>query len=130
MKTLQTQTFGPYSPVRQAGELYFISGQVGIDPATKQAANDVRQQTAQTLENLKNVLQSAGLTPNHVVKTTIFLANMADFAVVNEVYQDFFAAPRPARSTVAVAELPRVGGDTPTQIEIEAIACATAPGQG
>lgn len=129
MEHPQTQTFGPYSPVRQAGNLYFVSGQVGVDPATKQAADDVRQQASQALENLRNTLADANLTPDDVVKTTIFLVNMDDFAAVNEVYQEFFAAPRPARSTVGVAELPRVAGDTPIKVEIEAIASSAAPGQ-
>ena len=114
-------TFGPYSPIRQAGDLYFVSGQIGVDPVTKQSVQGVREQVTQALENLKSVLASAGLTTNEVVKTTIFLANMDDFAVVNEVYESYFTEPRPARSTVAVQELPRVAGITPIKVEIEAV---------
>jgi 2-iminobutanoate/2-iminopropanoate deaminase len=119
-----TPTFGPYTPVRQAGNLYFVSGQVGVDPATKTASSDVAEQTHQVLTNLKNVLASVDLSLDQVVKTTIYITNMADFAVINEVYVGYFAEPRPARATVAVKELPRVAGDTPIKIEIEAIAMA------
>lgn len=114
--------FGPYSPVRNAGSLYFVSGQVGVDADTKTASTDVSQQTRQALKNLTKVLEDVNLDLSHVVKTTIFLTDMADFAAVNEVYVDYFREPRPARSTVAVRELPRVSGDTPIKVEIEAIA--------
>lgn len=118
-----TNTFGPYNPVRQAGDFYFVSGQVGVDPDTKTAPEDVAEQTHQALKNLKSMIEGAGLTLDHIVKTTIFLVDMADFPVVNEVYTGYFNEPRPARSTVAVKELPRVAGETPIKIEIEAVAC-------
>lgn len=121
-----TNTFGPYTPVRQAGDLYFVSGQVGVDPATKTASEDIAEQTQQALKNLKSMIEGAGLTLDHIVKTTIYLVDMADFAVVNDVYVNYFNEPRPARSTVGVRELPRVSGETPIKIEIEAIATSTA----
>jgi 2-iminobutanoate/2-iminopropanoate deaminase len=123
----QVSTFGPYSPIRQVGDLYFISGQVGVDPDTKAAAAGIQAQMRQVLANLTRVLASAGLTPNHIVKTTIFLTNLDDFATVNDIYVDYFTEPRPARSCVGVAELPRVGGENAIQIEIEAVAHATMP---
>jgi 2-iminobutanoate/2-iminopropanoate deaminase len=115
-------TFGPYSPVRQAGDFYFVSGQVGVDMATRSASLAVGDQTRQALTNLQEALKGVNLSLNNVVKTTIFVTDMADFAEVNEVYVGFFAEPRPARSTVAVKELPRVAGSTPIKVEIEAIA--------
>jgi 2-iminobutanoate/2-iminopropanoate deaminase len=115
-----TQTFGPYSPIRQVGELFFISGQIGVD-ADKKASDNIADQTNQALDNLGAVLESAGLTFDDVVKTTIFVTDMGDFAKVNEVYVARFADPRPARSTVGVAELPRVA-NVPLKVEIEVIA--------
>src|SRR5690242_16442206 len=117
-----TNTFGPYAPVRQTGDLYFVSGQVGVDPDTKTASEDIAEQTHQALKNLKSMIEGAGLTLDHIVKTTVFLVDMGDFPVVNEVYMGYFNEPRPARSTVCVKELPRVAGDTPIKIEIEAVA--------
>ncbi len=114
--------FGPYSPVKQAGNLYFVSGQVGVHPVTKTAPSDIRAQTRQVLDNLAAVLKTANLDLSHVVKTTLFLNNIDDFAAVNEIYVTYFPEPRPARSCVAIASLPRVAGDTELLIEIEAIA--------
>ncbi len=114
--------FGPYSPIRKAGNFYFVSGQVGVNPATKTASRGVAEQTQQALTNLGNVLKSAGLGFDDVVKITIFITDMSCFGVVNDVYVGYFSEPRPARSTIAVAELPRVAGDTPVKIEIDAIA--------
>jgi 2-iminobutanoate/2-iminopropanoate deaminase len=115
---------GPYSQAVAAGGFMFCSGQLGIDPATGQLAEGVRAQAEQSLRNVKAVLAAAGLGMASVVKTTIFLADMADFAVVNEVYAAAFADPGegaraafPARSTVQVAALPKGG-----RVEIEAIA--------
>lgn len=115
-------TYGPYSPIRQVGNLFFISGQVGIEPASKVAQADISHQTEQALKNLRDVLASEGLTMKHVVKNVVFLTDMADFAAVNQIYEDYFAAPRPARSVVGVRELPRVAGHTELLIEIEAVA--------
>jgi 2-iminobutanoate/2-iminopropanoate deaminase len=117
-----TATYGPYTPVRRAGDLLFTSGQVGIDPLTKKASADISQQTEQALANLKSVLQSAGADLGSVVKTTIFLTDMSNFEAVNTVYEQTFAAPRPARSTVGIRELPRVGGNVALLVEIEAVA--------
>jgi 2-iminobutanoate/2-iminopropanoate deaminase len=117
-----TATYGPYTPVRRAGDLLFTSGQVGIDPLTKKASADISQQTEQALANLKSVLQSAGADLGSVVKTTIFLTDMSNFEAVNTVYEQTFAAPRPARSAVGVRELPRVGGNVALLVEIEAVA--------
>ena len=115
------QTYGPYSPLRRAGNLCFVSGQVGITPGTTDAANDVTVQTRQALENLQTVLAAESLGTNHVVKIIIYLKDMADFAAVNSVYESFFESPRPARSTVEVAGLPKIGAVT-LLVEIEAIA--------
>ncbi len=118
-----SKTFGPYSPLRQAGDLFFTAGQVGVDTASGNAEPDISRQTTQALANLAGVLQTVGLNLNDVVKTTIYVTNMGDFAAVNEVYVTHFAEPRPARSTVAVAELPRVAKNgVPLRVEIEAVA--------
>ncbi len=118
--------YGPYSPITRAGELFFVSGQVGIDPANKTAPLTIEQQTAQAMANLSQVLETAGLTLDNVVKTTVFLTDMSDFSAMNTEYLRHFDVPRPARSTVGVAELPRLGGDVPLFVEIEAIASTTA----
>jgi len=115
-------TYGPYTPVRKAGDLLFVSGQVGIDATTKTAAVQVTEQTKQALRNLEQVLVSSGASLQDVVKTTVFLTNMDDFAAMNATYEQIFTPPRPARSTVCVRELPRLGGDTSLCVEIEAIA--------
>ena len=109
---------GPYSQAIRADGYLFCSGQLGLDPSTGEfVAGDVAAQAEQSLRNLGAVLEAAGLTFNDVVKTTIFLADIADFAAVNAVYGRFVTAPPPARSTVAVAALPKGG-----RVEIEAIA--------
>jgi 2-iminobutanoate/2-iminopropanoate deaminase len=109
---------GPYSQAIRADGYLFCSGQLGLDPATGDfVAGDVEAQAGQALRNLVSVLEVAGLSFADVVKTTVFLADMADFATVNGVYARFVTDPPPARSTVAVAALPRGG-----RVEIEAIA--------
>jgi 2-iminobutanoate/2-iminopropanoate deaminase len=109
---------GPYSQAIRADGYLFCSGQLGLDPATGDfVAGDVGAQAEQALRNLGAVLEAAGLTFGDVVKTTIFLADMADFAAVNGVYGRFVTNPPPARSTVAVAALPKGG-----RVEIEATA--------
>jgi 2-iminobutanoate/2-iminopropanoate deaminase len=101
------KAIGPYSPaVRAAGALY-LSGQLGMDPATGELEKGVKAQAERALKNMEALLAEAGLSLGHVVKTTIFLADMADFAAVNEVYASRFSAPFPARSTVQVAALPK-----------------------
>jgi 2-iminobutanoate/2-iminopropanoate deaminase len=115
-------TYGPYTPVRQAGNLLFVSGQIGINPNTKRAAVDIETQTQQALANLAAVLKEAGAGLGDVVKTTVFLANMNDFAAMNAVYEKAFMAPRPARSAVGVRELPRLSDAAKLLVEIEAVA--------
>lgn len=117
-----SQTFGPYSPIRKAGNAYYISGQVGVDAVTKSAAKDVRAQTQQALQNMQALIAEHGLAMDNIVKTTIFVTDMGHFAEINSVYETFFAPPRPARSTVGVKELPRVAEDTALLVEIEAVA--------
>ena len=109
---------GPYSPAIRVGELVFCSGQVPLDPATRELVpGDIAAQTNQSLRNMKAVLEAAGATMDQVVKTTIFLVDMADFAKVNEVYGKYFATTPPARSTVQVSALPKGA-----RVEVEAIA--------
>jgi 2-iminobutanoate/2-iminopropanoate deaminase len=114
------KAIGPYSQAIKAAGLVFCSGQLGLDPASGDLVpGGVKAQAEQALRNLKAVLHAAGSSPEKVLKTTIFLADMADFATVNEVYGLAFAQPHPARSTIAVAGLPKAG-----LVEIEAIALA------
>ncbi len=108
---------GPYSQAIAIDGLLFCSGQLGLDPATGELVEGVEAQAERSLRNLSAVLDAAGLGWADVVKTTIFLADMADFAVVNAVYARFMPDPPPARSTVQVAALPKGG-----RVEIEAIA--------
>lgn len=108
---------GPYSQAIQAGDFLFTSGQIGIDPAHGVLAEGLEAQTRQALANLAVILQAAGATFANVVKTTIFLADMADFQAVNAIYAAFFTAAPPARSTVQVAGLPRAA-----RVEIEMVA--------
>ena len=109
---------GPYSQAIQVGNLVFASGQIPIDPATGSfVAGGVKEQARQSLTNVKAILDEAGLTLDNVVKTTVFLADMNDFADVNAIYAEFFAEPYPARSAVAVKTLPKGA-----LLEIEVIA--------
>lgn len=114
------QAIGPYSQAVRCGNLVFVSGQIPLDPATGQVMEgDAATQARRVLENLRAILQAAGLDMQHVVKTTIFLTDLSQFAAVNEVYAAHFQPPYPARSTVQVAALPRG-----VQVEIEAVALA------
>lgn len=109
---------GPYSQAIAAGNLLFCSGQIALDPATMQLVGDTAAlQCEQVMKNLSAVLAAAGANLQHVVRTTIFLASMTDFAAVNEVYGRWFGAHKPARATVAVKELPKGG-----LVEIDCIA--------
>lgn len=108
---------GPYSQAIDAGPFLFISGQIPVDPATGAIAEGIKAQTAQSISNIKAILAAAGLTIDNVVKTTVFLADMAMFGDMNEVYAEHFTAPFPARSAVAVRELPKQ-----VLVEIEVIA--------
>jgi len=111
---------GPYSQGFWAGDLFFSAGQVGLDPASgEMVGDDVAMQTERVMANLDAVLTQAGLAFGDVVKTTIFLADMGDFATVNEIYARRFEAPYPARSTVAVKTLPKGA-----QVEIDVVARA------
>lgn len=108
---------GPYSQAIDTGSLVFISGQIPVNPETGEIAGDIKSQTAQSLANVKAILAEAGLTVDNVVKTTVFLSDMANFVPMNEVYAEVFTAPFPARSAVAVKELPKQ-----VLVEIEVIA--------
>lgn len=112
------QAIGPYSVAIRSGNLVFASGQIGLDPTTGElVSGGVEAQTRQALTNLRHVLEAAGSGLHAVVKTTVFLRNMADFPAMNAVYAEFFPENPPARSTVAVAGLPKEA-----LVEIEAIA--------
>jgi 2-iminobutanoate/2-iminopropanoate deaminase len=114
------QAIGPYSQAINAGNLVFCSGQIPLTPDGALIEGDVAAQTRQVLTNLQAVLTAAGSSLDQVVKTTVFLADMGDFAAMNAVYAEFFPANPPARSTVQVARLPR-----DARVEIEAIAVRT-----
>lgn len=111
---------GPYSQAIRSGDLVITAGQVGIEPGSGEIVDGgAAEQAERALRNLTAILDAAGTSPERVIKTTVFLADMADFATVNEVYARHFSAPFPARSTVAVAGLPKGA-----LVEIEAIALA------
>ena len=112
------KTAGPYSPAVRAGDFLFVSGQIPVDPATGDViAGDTAAQTRRVLDNVELVLRAAGASNTDVVKTTIFLTDLADFAAVNAVYAERFPAPHPARATVQVGALPKG-----VRVEIEAVA--------
>jgi 2-iminobutanoate/2-iminopropanoate deaminase len=112
------KAIGPYSPAIRSGQLLFVSGQVSIDPASgSYVAGEIRAETRRVLENVGALLDAAGLDFSAVVRTTVFLADMNDFAAMNEVYGAFFVEPYPARATVQVARLPR-----DARVEIDVIA--------
>ncbi len=108
---------GPYSQGLDAGNIVFVSGQIPIDPATGVMAETVEEQAAQSLNNVKNILAAAGLSMSNVIKTSVFLSDLSDFAAVNKVYEGFFSEPYPARSCVQVAAIPKGA-----KVEIECIA--------
>jgi 2-iminobutanoate/2-iminopropanoate deaminase len=109
---------GPYSQGIKANGLLFVSGQVALDPKTGEMLNgDIRQQTQRVIENLKGILEAGGANLNHVVKTTVFLKDLNDFAAMNEVYARYFIVAPPARATVQVSRLPK-----DALVEIEVIA--------
>ena len=109
---------GPYSQAVEAGDTVYVSGQLPINPSTGSFADGgIKEQARQSLTNISNILAQAGLSMANVVKVTVLLADIADFAEVNEVYAEFFSEPYPARSAFAVAALPKNA-----RIEIEAIA--------
>jgi 2-iminobutanoate/2-iminopropanoate deaminase len=118
------QAIGPYSQAIRVGRFVYTAGQIAIDPETSQIVEgDVSAQAEQVMQNLQAVLEAAGTSLDNVVKTTIFLRYMKDFSAVNEVYGKFFAAGKPARSTVAVSALP-----LKALLEIEVVALVPDPG--
>jgi 2-iminobutanoate/2-iminopropanoate deaminase len=117
------KAIGPYSQAIRVGQLLFLSGQVALDPSTGQMLDgDAAAQTRRAMDNLAAVLAAAGLSFADVARTTIYLADMGDFATVNEVYGSYFAEPFPARATVQVARLPK-----DARVEIDAIAAFQSP---
>ncbi|MGL2646939.1 RidA family protein [Helicobacter pylori] len=116
--TLAPKAIGPYSQAIATNDLVFVSGQLGIDATTGEfKGTDIHSQTTQSMENIKVILKEAGLGMDSVVKTTILLKSLDDFAVVNEIYGSYFKEPYPARATFQVAKLPK-----DALVEIEAIA--------
>ncbi len=116
--TLAPKAIGPYSQAIATNDLVFVSGQLGIDASTGGFKGaDIHSQTTQSMENIKAILKEAGLGMDSVVKTTILLKSLDDFAVVNEIYGSYFKEPYPARATFQVAKLPK-----DALVEIEAIA--------
>jgi 2-iminobutanoate/2-iminopropanoate deaminase len=112
------KAIGPYSPAIRAGNLLFVSGQVPIDPATgNMIEGDIAAQTRRVLDNVGALLEAGGVSFANVVRTTVFLADMNDFAEVNQVYGQYFSEPYPARATVQVARLPK-----DSRVEIDVIA--------
>ena len=111
------QAIGPYSQAIVSGGILYTSGQIGLTPAGELVGDDIQSQTHQVLQNLSAVVAQAGATLDDVIKTTIFLSNMDDFASVNKIYAEYFTDHKPARSTVAVRTLP-----LNVKVEIECIA--------
>ncbi len=112
------QAIGPYSQAIRAGNLIFVSGQIPLDPATgTMVSGDIGAQTRRVFQNLGEILKAAGASFDHVVRTTVYLADMGDFAAMNEVYGTYFSTPAPARSTVQAARLPK-----DARVEIDVIA--------
>lgn len=109
---------GPYSQAVRKGNFLFVSGQLPIHPTSGEMPDDIQEQTRQSLNNVKAILEVAGVTLDDVVKTTVFLKDMSDFAQFNEVYQHFFEKEYPARSCVEVSRLPK---DAQVEIEVMAI---------
>ena len=122
MKVIETKkapgAIGPYSQGIQAGNMIYVSGQIPIDPATGEfAGEDIAAQTRQSLKNIREILKAAGADMSNVVKTTVLLKDIADFAAMNEVYAEFFTEPYPARAAFQAAAIPKGA-----LVEIEAIA--------
>jgi len=122
LKTVHTSAapaaIGPYSQAIISGNLVFTAGQIPLDPASGDlVGSDIREQTTRVLENLKAILEQAGASLQTVVKTTVYLADMSEFAAMNEVYASYFGDHKPARSTVQAARLPR-----DVRVEIDAVA--------
>ncbi len=119
------KAIGPYSPAVRAGNLLFVSGQVPIDPATGNMIDgDIAAQTRRVLDNVGALLEAGGVSFANVVRTTVFLADMNDFAAMNQVYGEYFREPYPARATVQVARLPK---DSRVEIDVIAIRVGAGP---
>ena len=113
------QAQGPYSQAIRAGSWLFVSGQIPIDPATGQiVAGDIGAQTRRVMENIGEILKAAGASFDHVVRTTVYLADLAEFPAMNEAYGAFFTSPAPARSTLQAARLPR---DAKLEVDVIAV---------
>ena len=121
MKVISTDkspaAIGPYSQGLDAGNIVFVSGQIPVNVETGTMADTIEEQTAQSLNNVKNILAANGLTMANVIKTSVFLSDLNDFAAMNKVYETFFTAPYPTRRCVQVAAIPKGA-----KIEIECIA--------
>ena len=112
------KALGPYSQAIRAGDLLFVSGQVPIDPATgEMVGGDIAEQTRRALRNIGEILNASGASFQQVVRTTVYLADLADFPLMNETYGTFFTPPQPARSTIQAARLPR-----DARVEIDVVA--------
>ena len=112
------KAIGPYSPAVKVGNMLFLSGSIPLDPSSGQLVEGgVKEQTTRVMENIKALLAAAGADCRHVVRTTVFMIDLGEFATMNEIYASYFAAPYPARSTVQVAKLPR-----DVRVEIDVIA--------
>ncbi|MBP5244962.1 MAG: RidA family protein [Clostridia bacterium] len=108
---------GPYSQAIKSGDVLYVSGQIPVNPETGEIAGTIEEQATQSLTNLKNILEANGMTTDNVVKTTVFITDLNDFAKVNEIYAKFFNAPFPARSCIEISKIPKG-----CKIEIECIA--------
>jgi 2-iminobutanoate/2-iminopropanoate deaminase len=113
---------GPYNHAIRVGDLLFCSGQIPLDSEGKLVAGGIREQTRQVLQNISAILRDQALTPENVIKATVFMTNLAEFTDMNSVYAEFFTANFPARSTVQVSALPRGAS-----VEIEIVACYPTP---
>ena len=112
------KAIGPYSPALKVGNLVFLSGSIPLDPASGQIVpGDIAEQTRRVMENIKALLEAAGADFPHIVRTTVFMVDLGEFATMNEIYAGYFTAPYPARSTVQVVKLPK-----DVRIEIDVIA--------
>ena len=112
------KAIGPYSPAVKVGNMLFLSGSIPLDPVSGQLVEGgIKEQTTRVLENIKGLLAAAGTDFDHVVRTTVFMVDLGEFAAMNEVYSSYFSAPYPARSTVQVVKLPR-----DVRVEIDVIA--------
>lgn len=112
------KAIGPYSPALKAGNMVFLSGSIPLDPVSGQLVEGgIQEQTTRVMENIKALLAAAGADFNNVVRTTVFMIDLSEFAVMNEIYAGYFSAPYPARSTVQVVKLPK-----DVRVEIDVIA--------